>query len=159
MKKYFYTDGRNNYGPFTIDELKEKGISQETMVWFQELDEWKPAGEIPELAEIFNVSSINIKVSSTLSETENLKTQRPPKNWLAESILVTLFCCLPFGILGIINAAKVESRFYAGDIDGANQASSKAKKWTMWGFWLGAIFIVIYLISILVIVESERGFY
>ena len=32
----------------------------------------------------------------------------PPKNWLVESILVTLFCCLPLGIAGIINASKVE---------------------------------------------------
>ena len=28
-----------------------------------------------------------------------------PKTWLVESILVTLFCCLPFGIVGIVNAA------------------------------------------------------
>jgi len=32
----------------------------------------------------------------------------PPKNWLVESILVTLFCCLPLGIAGIINASKEE---------------------------------------------------
>src|SRR4029079_6010877 len=38
---------------------------------------------------------------------------RPPKSWLAESILVTLFCCMPFGIAGIVNASRVESRFYA----------------------------------------------
>ncbi len=28
----------------------------------------------------------------------------PPKNHLVEAILVTLFCCLPFGIVGIVNA-------------------------------------------------------
>ncbi|HBX88247.1 MAG TPA: hypothetical protein DEG09_06480, partial [Marinilabiliaceae bacterium] len=41
MTKYFYSDGTNSYGPFTIEELKEKGITRETKVWFQELGDWK----------------------------------------------------------------------------------------------------------------------
>lgn len=28
MKKYFYTDGTNNFGPFTLEELRKK-ISHE----------------------------------------------------------------------------------------------------------------------------------
>lgn len=74
---------------------------------------------------------------------EYTSNQRPPKNWLLESILVTLFCCLPFGILGIINASKVESRFFAGDIAGAQYASAEAKKWTVIGFWLGLVVVII----------------
>ncbi|NPA37836.1 MAG: CD225/dispanin family protein [Chlorobi bacterium] len=72
--------------------------------------------------------------------------QRPPKTWLVESILVTLFCCLPFGIAGIINAAKVESRFYAGDIEGAQRASREAAKWTKIGFWVSVVLFVIYIV-------------
>ncbi|MDG5799905.1 CD225/dispanin family protein [Marinilabiliaceae bacterium ANBcel2] len=68
---------------------------------------------------------------------DNLYRQSPPKTWLAESILVTLFCCLPFGIVGIVNAAKVESRFYAGDVQGAFRTSANAKKWTTLSFWFG----------------------
>ena len=30
-----------------------------------------------------------------------------PKTWMVESVLATIFCCLPFGIVGIINASKV----------------------------------------------------
>lgn len=69
----------------------------------------------------------------------------PPKTWLAESILVTIFCCLPFGIVGIIHAAKVESAFNTGDHTGAARASSEAKKWTMIGFWIGVVGIGLYL--------------
>ena len=36
-----------------------------------------------------------------------------PKNWLVESILVTIFCCLPFGIAGIVFASQVNSKFAA----------------------------------------------
>jgi len=70
----------------------------------------------------------------------------PPKTYLAESILVTLFCCLPFGIVGIVHAAKVESAFNSGDQDGAERASSEAKKWTMIGFWIGIVGLSLYLI-------------
>ncbi len=72
-------------------------------------------------------------------------TTRPPRTWLVESILVTLFCCLPFGIVGIINAAKVESRFYAGDIEAANRASAEAKRWSLIGLIVGVIVITLYI--------------
>lgn len=75
---------------------------------------------------------------------ENVSPQRPPKSWLVESILVTLFCCLPFGIAGIVNAAKVESRFNAGDVEGANRASSEAKKWTIVALIIGVVVGIAY---------------
>lgn len=71
-----------------------------------------------------------------------------PKNWLVESILVTILCCLPFGIVGIINAANVNSRFDAGDFAGAEKASKEAGKWTKIGFFVGLAGIVLYLIAV-----------
>lgn len=67
-----------------------------------------------------------------------------PKNWLVESILVTLFCCLPFGIVGIVNAANVNARFDSGDVEGAMRASKEAGKWTKIGFFVGLIGGVLY---------------
>jgi len=82
---------------------------------------------------------------------ENQNTgQKPPKSWLIESILVTLFCCLPLGIVGIVNATRVESRFYAGDVAGSNQASADAGKWTKIGFWVGLGVGVLYVIIVVV---------
>jgi hypothetical protein len=81
---------------------------------------------------------------------ENVNNQTPPKTWLVESILVTLFCCLPFGIAGIVNAAKVESRFYAGDISGANRYSAEAKKWTTLSFFLGIALVALYFIAAII---------
>ncbi|ANQ52708.2 CD225/dispanin family protein [Flammeovirga yaeyamensis] len=75
---------------------------------------------------------------------------QPPKSYLVESILVTLFCCLPFGIAGIVNASKVESRFYAGDVEGAEKASQEAKKWMKWGLISSIIGGVLYGILMLV---------
>ena len=79
-------------------------------------------------------------------EETNITPNRPPKNWLVESILVTVFCCLPFGIVGIVHATKVDTKYGAGDYAGAEQASADAKKWTMIGFWIGVAVLVIYLL-------------
>ncbi len=72
----------------------------------------------------------------------------PPKNWLVESILVTLFCCLPFGIAGIVFAAQVSSKYSVGDYEGALQASREAGKWTKIGFFIGLGVVVLYVIAI-----------
>ena len=69
-----------------------------------------------------------------------------PKTWMAESILVTVFCCLPFGIAGIVFASKVSSLYAAGNYEAALQASKDAGKWTKFGFIVGLVVIVLYLL-------------
>jgi hypothetical protein len=77
----------------------------------------------------------------------NVVDEPQPKTWLVESILATLFCCLPFGIAGIVNAANVSSKYSVGDIEGAKRASQQAGKWTKLAFWLGLAGILIYIIA------------
>ena len=72
------------------------------------------------------------------------------ENWLVESILVTILCCLPFGVVGIIYAAQVNTKLAAGDNDGAEKARKEAAKWTKIGFWVGLGVIVLYLLFWLV---------
>lgn len=72
----------------------------------------------------------------------------PPKNWLPESILVTIFCCLPFGIVGIVNASQVNTKYAAGDYAGAERASQEAGKWTKIGFFIGIGLIALYIIGV-----------
>lgn len=69
-----------------------------------------------------------------------------PKTWMAESILVTVFCCLPFGIAGIVFASRVSSLYAAGNYEAALQASKNAGKWTKIGFIVGLVAIVLYLL-------------
>jgi predicted Zn finger-like uncharacterized protein len=67
-------------------------------------------------------------------------------NYLVQSILVTLCCCWPFGIVAIINAAKVNSLLASGDYDGAVRASDAAQKWCWIAFVLGLIVNVLYVV-------------
>jgi len=145
MKKYYYTDGRVRYGPYSFDELKEQNISRHTLIWYEGLDNWVKAGDSEDFKDFF--SKIPPPIGNIQTENKNQdQKQAPPKSWLTESILVTIFCCLPFGIPGIVNAAKVESRFTAGNYTGAQRASNEAKKWTQLSFWLGIIVIILYVI-------------
>lgn len=70
----------------------------------------------------------------------------PPKNYLVESILVTLFCCMPLGVVAIVQASKVNSAWEAGNKDAAIKASNEAKKWLKWGIIGGVVSIVLYVI-------------
>ena len=79
---------------------------------------------------------------------EQTPSSTPPKNWLVESILVTIFCCLPFGIAGIVFASQVSSKWGSGDYAGAQKASQEAGKWTKIGFFVGIGFCVLYLIAV-----------
>ena len=59
-------------------------------------------------------------------------------NYLIQAILVTIFCCLPFGIVAIVYAAQVNGKLASGDYDGARTASQAAKKWAWISFGIGA---------------------
>ena len=63
-------------------------------------------------------------------------------NYLVQSILVTLCCCLPTGIPAIVYAAQVNSKLQAGDVNGALTSSKNARTWCWVSFGLGiAIFV------------------
>lgn len=75
-------------------------------------------------------------------------------NYLVWSILTTIFCCLPFGIVSIVFAAKVDGLRAAGDIQGAMEASRKAKTWAIVAASAGLVILVLYLVFFLVIGAS-----
>jgi len=68
--------------------------------------------------------------------------QIPPKTWLVESILVTIFCCQILGIISIIYAAGVEAKFYRGDVMGAENASRTAKTLVLVSVIFGVLGII-----------------
>ena len=64
---------------------------------------------------------------------------------LVLAILVTLFCCVPFGIVSIVYAAQVNSKLQAGDYQGAMDYSKKASWWGWLGFGTGLLWIIIWI--------------
>jgi hypothetical protein len=60
-------------------------------------------------------------------------------NYLVQSILVTLLCCWPAGLVAIINAAKVSSLVSAGNYEEARRASDTARTWCIISFVGGLV--------------------
>jgi len=78
-------------------------------------------------------------------------------NYLIPAI-ISLFCCLPVGIVGVIFAAQVNGKVAAGDIQGAADSSKKAKMFSYIAIGLGVACWVIYaLLMVLGVGLSAMG--
>ena len=66
--------------------------------------------------------------------------------YLVLSIICTLCCCLPFGIVGIVYAAKINSSMAAGNYEEAKMTAKSAKIWIIASAVVGLIVEVIYII-------------
>jgi hypothetical protein len=60
---------------------------------------------------------------------QNQQPLSPPPNYLVFAILTTIFCCQILGIVSIVYAAQVNSKWASGDYEGAREASKNAKLW------------------------------
>jgi len=77
---------------------------------------------------------------------EQLKPSRPD-SYLALSIISTIVCCLPIGIVSIIYATKVNSLYEDGHYNEANRASKNAKTWGLVSIGMGVlIYLSVFLI-------------
>lgn len=139
MEYYIYSNNVKK-GPFSLEELKNQSISHNTMIWKVGFSNWTPASQVPELADILS------EIPPELVQTKPIM----PDTWLVQSILATICCCLPFGIVGIVNATKVESYYMRGDYANAIRSSENAKKWTIWAVIAAVIFVVLYVFGLLI---------
>ena len=76
---------------------------------------------------------------------EQIKPPRP-NSYLALSIISTILCCLPIGIVSIIYATKVNSLYEDGNYDEANRASKNAKTWGLVSIGVAVLGWLLYLL-------------
>lgn len=69
------------------------------------------------------------------------------KDYLTESILVTLFCCLPLGIVAIVYASQARSKMSVGDYAGAQKAAGTAKLFVTLSLCLLLGYIVVMFLA------------
>lgn len=80
-----------------------------------------------------------------------------PPSYLVLSILATMFCCLPTGIVAIVNSAKVGGAVARGDYNEARDASGAAMKWCVISFVLFALQMVLSMIMIAMKAQAGGG--
>jgi hypothetical protein len=146
---YFYMDGNyQQQGPVPANELPKKGVTRNTRVWKRGMSDWQTAGSVPELAGIFPpFASRPATPPPPPYQTANVPQMQKPDNLLVWSILATVLCCLPTGIVAIIYSNKVNNLWDTRDYAGAQEAANTAKTWCFVSLGLGIVAIVIGFIS------------
>lgn len=178
MKYYIAVNGAHQ-GPFEIAELGAHNITPQTLVWNETMSGWTHAGEVAEIADYYfaRPAAPAVQEPAPAPAPEPYAApaydQQPaqgnyaggydqqsagyapemPNTWLVPSILLLLCCCMPCGVVSLVYALKVESRYNCGLYDEALAASNTAKTWFIVGivggilFWIGYIALYATLLS------------
>lgn len=153
MAQYYYLDSSNaQQGPVEESQLIINGVTVNTLVWCAGMEDWKPAGEIPELAYIFRVHAPGGYTASGATNTYQqqmpVNNGFPPSNNLVWAILSTILCCLPLGIVSIVYASQVDSEWSRGNCNEAYRKSRLARNWAIASACSGLVISIIYGICI-----------
>ncbi|MDE7096207.1 MAG: DUF4339 domain-containing protein [Muribaculaceae bacterium] len=90
--KYFAMIGGRQIGPMEIDDMVKEGVRPDTYVWCKQMEDWMPAGDVPDICRYFrqrlagvlpsmttDVSGGQSDMSAALeAEQEELLNQLPP---------------------------------------------------------------------------------
>jgi hypothetical protein len=157
---YFYLDGNDQQqGPVPANELPKKGVTRDSKVWKQGMSDWQTAGSVPELSGIFPpsasqtatpppvVSPPKPPVTPPPYQAVNEPQIQKPDNLLVWSILATVLCCMPAGVVAIVYSNKVNTLWGAHNYTGAQEAANTAKTWCFISLGLGVVAVIIGFMS------------
>lgn len=165
MFKILGADGKE-YGPVSVDQLKqwitEGRANHETKAQREGENTWQPLNQFAEFAASFGIAAPPGPVAyqgQTASTSASAFPGGKPTipNYLVQSILVTLCCCLPGGIVAIVYAAQVNTKLGVGDFAGAQEASDKAKMWCWVSFGVGLVVNLIFGAIQFLAIASSHG--
>lgn len=148
---YYIIDNGQQCGPFSVEQLRMRGITGETQVWCSGMPQWTNAQNVPELRPYIKP----IAQSPYYHDQKYRATptsHRPGNNNIAIAIGATIisfiFCNiigLAFGIVSIIFASKVDRLWKANDFNEAENSAEKAKTWGIVSFITTFVVIVIWI--------------
>ena len=98
---------------------------------------------------IYNQSDVNYGQQLDYGQVQTQYSQEPAVNWvpyLVFSILCTILCCMPFGVVAIVFAAKINSALSAGNIAEAKDCAKKSKIWIIVSAVVGLVAIILAII-------------
>lgn len=127
MKYYAIIDGEQS-GPYTLDELADKGIGPDTYVWSKGMSDWERADEVADICRYYRQRLSRLQhpaplapaIPTTTSEPEPVTDPLPdpaehdpdlppPHGMLLAAILATIFC-FPFtGVIAIYYSVKARN--------------------------------------------------
>lgn len=79
-----------------------------------------------------------------------------PSTWLWQAIVVTILCCMPFGIPAIVYAVKANAAWFAKAYQNYQEYSRKARTWTVITLCVGIVGWLLYL-SFYAVILAKLG--
>ena len=147
--KYYMHIGGQQVGPYEENELPSHGLTASTMVWREGMPDWVAASQVPELSHLLPPSQQppRYQPQPGYGPQQPYGVQPPmPDTYMVWAVLVTVFCCLPFGIVSIVKASQVSSLYNQGRYQEAVAASEAAKKWAIWSAIVGVVLSIIVIV-------------
>ena len=144
MKIWIHIHDRQ-MGPYELEDLPLSEMTPQTPVWYNGLKSWTAAADAPLTAGLFNnPRPTGGEVKPTPEPVA--KPAKCPPTYLMWSILVTICCCNPVGIIPIITGAQVSAKFNNRDFDGATRMSGITEWGLIIAFVLGLMMLPFNLI-------------
>lgn len=102
MANYHYTDNGQQFGPFTLEELRDFHLPPDMLVWYEGMSDWQPVNSLPELQDQFNAPPPPPPVSP--QDNPYLKKARRAYN--ARNVF-RIIVAIIFTIIGIVGVAGI----------------------------------------------------
>lgn len=167
MNEYFYLDSQNQQcGPVFPTQFSTLGITASTLVWCNGMENWMPAGSIPELATYLIPVSQPQPPQQPQPGTGYGQGYNnygdpymfPPQSYLVWAILTTVLCCLPLGIVSIVYSSQVDTEWSRGNREAAYRKSKLAKNWAIASAATSAGLLILYILFIVCLGIGASGF-
>ena len=130
--KYYIAVNNERQGPFTTEELAQKGITADTLVWTENMVDWQPAGSLDELRPfIRQVQAVPPQVSAP---------KKKKKSGCMITLLIALIVlALAVGAAALTNPSKeTHQKELSGILSEAIKETLKTKNTS--GFELDAVY-------------------
>ena len=92
MKKIYYYTGKDNQqqGPVSAEELIEHGVTNDSMLWSEGMNDWQTADSIPELSALFQSPSKLEMLDEKMSKNRIFTFSNPYLTYLGKGRFFTL---------------------------------------------------------------------
>ncbi len=96
MNKYYYTDGKEQFGPFSKYELQKKALNQNTRIWRPGLEKWTAIKEVEEFKNYNLTHKKEVKKESIHPIKQN-SHKKSKMLWIIIPLLVLVIVILYMG--------------------------------------------------------------
>lgn len=141
--KFYIIENGVQVGPFSVEELRQRNLRPDTLVWSQGMTGWTQAMSVDALSTLF---FSDVPPQPQYDPRGNAYPANYT-NWLPWAIVATVLgltnCIgIVFGIIGIVNANKANESYAFGDPLRGSAYNSTAKIMTIIGLVLSGLTVV-----------------